>query len=105
MMLAPIVNRVTRDAKVSIGVVFDEPHQLRFQTEGCAIDPQAATNPGVGSVIAKDWAPGGLIWRRLAELDSEQVHFYSRSKASQMQWLETFLRESLDLARRIGVPG
>jgi hypothetical protein len=89
------------DKKYWIGVSFDEPEQLRFQTEGCRIDPKEANNLGVGEVIEKDWAPGGLVWRRIAELPSEQVYFYSRSRASQMQWLEAFLRESLDLARRI----
>lgn len=89
------------DRKYWIGVVYDEPAQLRFQTEGCRIDPQKAATVGVGAVIEKEWAPGGHVWRRIAELYSEEIHFYARSRASQMQWLEAFLRESLVVARQI----
>ncbi|QJX00408.1 hypothetical protein FTUN_8038 [Frigoriglobus tundricola] len=39
-----------------------------------------------------------VAWRGL---DSEAVHFYARSKVSQMQWLEEFIRESLTKARSV----
>lgn len=93
------------DRKYWVGVHLDDPDQLRFHTEGCRIDPQAASGLGVGTVLEKDFAPGGLVWQRVVDLASEQAHFYSRSRARQMQWLEAFLRESLEFAHRIEVPG
>jgi len=92
------------DKKFWVGVHYDAPTHVRFQTEGCRIDPTAANSVGVGLVIAEDWAPGGLIWRHVAELESEQVAFFARSKARQIQWLESFLREALAMARRIEAP-
>jgi hypothetical protein len=92
------------DSKYWVGVDFEAPNYLRFQTSGCQIDPTAATNLGVGSVVPEKAVPGGLAWRHVVELDSEQVHFYSRSKAGQMQWLESFLREATEMARQIEVP-
>jgi len=38
------------------------------------------------------------------DLDSEVVHFFARSKLSQMQCLEEFLRECLTQARSIETP-
>lgn len=91
------------DKRHWIGVVYDEPERLRFQTEGGRIDPQAARGLGVGTVLEQNWAPGGFVWRRTEDLNSEQVHFYARSRARQMQWLEEFLAQSLQLAKQIEV--
>ena len=41
---------------------------------------------------------------RATELNSEDVHFFSKTKAGQMQWLEKFLRECLAQARSIETP-
>lgn len=89
------------DSKYWIGVVFDDPEQLHFQTEGCRIDPQAANDLEVGMLVEPSSAPGGVMWRRTAELNSEEIHFYSRSRAGQVQWLEGFLQECLAMARTI----
>jgi hypothetical protein len=84
-----------------MGLAFEEPGCLRFQTEGKCIDPAAAANLEIGCVVANPQAPGGLSWRRVAELGSEQIDFYSRSTAHQMEWVEAFLRECLSQARSI----
>lgn len=89
--------------KYWVGVNYSEPERLWFGTR-CRIDPEAAAKLGVGEMTEESWVPGRYRWWRGAELDSESVHFFSRSKVSQMQWLEGFLRECLDQARSIETP-
>jgi hypothetical protein len=89
--------------KYWVGVDFSEPEKLWFQTRG-RIDPDAAARLGVGELTEESWVPGKKRWRRGVELDSEDVHFFARSKVSQMQWLEEFLKECLHHARSIETP-
>ncbi len=89
--------------KYWVGVKYDDPDKLWFATR-CRIDPEAAKRLGAGEIREVSWVPGGFRWRRSAELGSEAVHFFSRSKVSQMQWLESFLRESIAMARSIETP-
>jgi hypothetical protein len=85
-----------------VGVILDNPSQLCFQVRP-PIDTDRAKTLGVGAVVE---APaGGLMWQHVVDLDSEQAHFYSRSKASQMQWLQEFLGECLAQASSIAAPG
>lgn len=90
--------------KYWVGVNLTEPEYLGFTTCYCKIDPQKAANLGVGELGEESWVPGRHRWERWVELDSESVHFFARSKVSQMQWLEEFLRECLALARSIESP-
>jgi hypothetical protein len=83
-----------------VGVNFAEPEKLWFGTRG-RIDPEAAAKLGVGELGEENWIPGRYRWWRGAELDSESNHFFARSKVSQMQWLEGFLRDCLVQARSI----
>jgi hypothetical protein len=89
--------------KYWVGVNFAEPEKLWFGTRS-RIDPEAASKLGVGELAEESWIPGRYRWWRGVELDSESVHFFSRSKVSQMQWLEGFLRECLTQARSIETP-
>jgi hypothetical protein len=86
--------------KYWIGINFSEPEKLWFGTR-CRIDPEATAQLGVGQLAEESWIPGRYRWWRGAELDSEEIHFFSRSKVSQMQWVEGFLRECLAMARSI----
>jgi hypothetical protein len=86
-----------------IGIEFEYPENLCFATQ-CRINVEAAARLGVGEVIEQSGVPGGYQWWRWVDLDSESVHFYSRSKVSQMEWLEGFLRECLAQARSIETP-
>ena len=82
------------------GVLFSAPETLVFGTDWASVDPAAATVLGIGTT--NEWADGkGHDWRREVDLQSEDVHFFARSKASQMQFLEQFLRENLALAEKI----
>jgi hypothetical protein len=89
--------------KYWVGVRFAEPEKLWFST-CCRINPESAAKLGVGEMSKESWIPGQHQWNLGAELDSEEIHFYSRSKVSQMQWLESFLRDCLEKARSIETP-
>jgi hypothetical protein len=89
--------------KYWIGIDFSEPEWLLFGTS-CRIDPESATKLGIGELSEESWVPGRSRWWRSAELDSEEIHFFSRSKVSQMEWLEGFVRECLTMARSIETP-
>ena len=82
------------------GVNYAKPDKLRFSTR-CRIDPEAARKLGFGEVTEANWVSGGYRWSKEIELDSEAVHFFSRSKVGQVEWLEAFLRECLSMARSI----
>src|SRR5581483_1945661 len=75
-----------------IGVYYEKPEVLVFETNYAAVDRGAAERLGAGTVWEWTQAPG-FGWRRELSLDSEETHFFSRSKASQLQLLESFLRE------------
>src|SRR5262249_43504142 len=87
-----------------LGVCYEWPEILQFATENRPVDPQAATRLALTGVY--EWEDGtGHGWHRNLHLDSEEVHFFARSRASQLRLLETFLHESLEMVRRIELPG
>lgn len=89
--------------KYWIGVRYTHPEQLVFATRG-QIDMEAAHKLGVGELTEENAVPGRFRWQRSADLDSESVHFFERTKLSQLQWLLDFLRECLSAARSIEIP-
>jgi hypothetical protein len=91
------------DGKFWVGIYFTDPDKLRFVTS-CKIQRDAAEALGVGEVWEESWIPGRNRWVRSAELGSEEIHFYSRTKVSQMQWLQKFVIESLAMGRAIVSP-
>jgi hypothetical protein len=88
------------DGKYYVSVGYETPETLWFSTS-TRIDREEASKLGVGEVAEASWVPGRYRWWRSAELDSEPIHFFARSKVSQMQWLEGFLRECLAQAHSI----
>jgi hypothetical protein len=89
--------------KYWFGLTYENPDELWFGTR-CRIDPEAAARLGEGELGEENWIPGRYRWWRGAELASESIHFFERSKVSQIRWLESFLRECLDMARSIETP-
>src|SRR5579884_1046741 len=89
--------------KYWFGVNSTEPETLWFGTYHCRIDPAKAAQLD-GEVVEDTSVPGAYRWWRGVELNSEPVHFFSRSKVGQMRWLMSFLRECLDMARSIETP-
>jgi hypothetical protein len=86
-----------------IGIVYAKPEELRFSAWH-PIDLDAARRLDVGVPFESRHIPGGFGWRNTVELGSESVHFFSRSKVGQMEWLEHFLRDCLTKARSIEQP-
>jgi hypothetical protein len=91
------------DGKFWVGIYITDPDKLHFLTN-CKIQREAAVKLGVGDVSEESWIPGRSRWRRTAELASEDIHFFARTKVSQMQWLQKFVAESLGMARAIVSP-
>jgi hypothetical protein len=89
--------------KYWVGIDLTDPEKLWFRTY-CRIDAQAATQLGVGELAQDSRVPGRSYWRHGVQLDSEDIHFYSRTKVSQMEWLEEFVRDCLAKARSIELP-
>jgi hypothetical protein len=87
-----------------LGIDYDDPEKLWFMTAYCRIDPEAAARLAVGEVWEEPWVPGRACWGRELLLDSEDVHFFSRNKISQLECLERFVRECLEMARSIQTP-
>jgi hypothetical protein len=96
--------RFKHGGKYWIGVHLDDPDKLWFRTLG-PINAEAAGRLGVGELLEETGVPGGYCWRRGVQLDSEDIHFFSRSKVSQMEWLQEFLRECLIHAKSFEAPG
>lgn len=83
-----------------VGINYDWPEILQFSTEARKVDAQAAELLGLEGVFAwKDHSGHG--WTRSLKLECEDVHFFARTKASQMQVLTRFVRECLDTVSRI----
>lgn len=82
---------------------FKDGESLCFSTRN-KIDPEAAAKLQPGYIWESKWVPGGYQWGQDVVLNSEKVHFFSRSKVRQMQWLEHFMQDCLDKARSIEIP-
>src|SRR5262249_40130287 len=92
---------INLDGKYWVGVFFAEPEKLWFATQS-RINLESVGRLGVGGELAEEsWVPGRYRWWCSVELDSEEVHFFSRTKVNQMQWLIGFLRDCLAKARSI----
>ena len=76
-----------------VGIYYDNPEQITLNTEVGLID-ERPSEPEIG--FYKD---GG--WQNTLELCSEEVHFFSRTRASQLACLEEFLRNSVEFGRKV----
>jgi hypothetical protein len=87
----------------SAGIYFTRPEALRFETFYRRVDQDKVARVGLGTVW--EWQnKGGFGWFREMNLESEDVHFFARSKPSQMQLLEAFLRECLEIVKKVELP-
>lgn len=87
-----------------LGINYDYPDLLTFQTWNRPVDPDKAAALGVGEV--HEWNnKKGHGWGRDLDLTADGVFFYARPRAGQMQVLEAFIRESIELARKVELPG
>jgi len=87
----------------SIAIYFDDPDRLIFETYKRRVRVDAAKELGIGYVFETD-DKQGHGWAYELDLTSEGVHFYARPRSSQMQVLELFIRESMELVKKIELP-
>jgi hypothetical protein len=81
-----------------VGVSYANPEKLIFHTHNTNLKITASDPLQIGEAVE---SAKGYYWLPEAMLDSEDAHFFSRSRASQFQWLETFLKESADYAETL----
>jgi hypothetical protein len=90
--------------KYWFGINYDSPETLEFETYYQKVDKDLAMRLGIDGVFEWTDEPGHG-WAKQLNLESEETHFFARSKASQMQVLESFFRECLETVKRIEAPG
>lgn len=86
-----------------VGVYFDRPALLVFETNEVAVIANAMEVAGFGRVVNDRYKPGGTKWVNELVLDSEDVHFFALSRERQMQAVEQFLHVSIEAANHIRV--
>jgi hypothetical protein len=88
-----------------VGVGLADAGTISFNTWQHKVDKEKADACGLGSGVFESYWPketlGPYRWGRRLELDSEEVHFFSRTKEIQLQFLEKFLLEFVDAAKRV----
>jgi hypothetical protein len=89
--------------KYWLGFYYTEPRYLYLSTNQVAIDVEKARKLSFGAVSDYKWGPSGFMWQDKLDLESEDVHFFARSRESQLRCLEQFIKRFLDAARTIEV--
>lgn len=88
-----------------IGVDLTAPHILVAQTYKLLVDKEQAKSTGLADgVFPSKWPKetlGEYRWGRQVDLGSEEVHFFARSKASQMQFLEQFFKGFVEAVKKV----
>jgi hypothetical protein len=93
--------------KYWVGIYFSEPERLYFEAytriNENAADSLSLFHPEL-KVVREKTEAGDCWCYWWVDLDSEPVHFFSRSKVRQLAWLEEFMRDSLEKAHSIEIP-
>jgi hypothetical protein len=88
-----------------IGFDCDEPGLLYAETYMARIDLDRAKELGKGDLLRPDRdTPSGQVLSLTLNLTAEEVYFFARSRASQMQCLEKFIGDFIETAKMIEVP-
>ena len=85
------------------GIRYRAPEHLCFGTDGVWVDKELADALGVGGTYLWQGDNSRYGWERCLNLESEEFSFFTLSKASQMQFIERFLRENYALARKVTI--
>ena len=80
---------------------YDRPGILIFSTLLSPVAREGVEKAGYGRVETEPNSPTGIKWLSELALDSEDVHFFARARASQLQCIEQFLKDSLAAAQRV----
>ena len=82
-----------------VGFRYDEPQCLFLDIYLDSLDQDKVKSLGRGE--AQQEPSGAWLWKDWIYLDSDEVQFFSRSRASQLQFLEQFIQESLAVSREL----
>lgn len=85
-------------SKYYLGVYLAAAHILTFRTYSLNLDRSKAEALGAGRVWVQQ---GRLRWEHTADLSSNATRFYEKSTGEQMQFIEDFVHECLQLAAQI----
>lgn len=77
--------------KIFVGIYFTNPSRVYVQTEGFKLDDDLEVTKG--EVVNGQWT-------ETLDLSSEEVHFFARSKQSQLACLEEFIGDSVRYAEQ-----
>jgi hypothetical protein len=80
--------------KFYVGIYFGSPNMISMTSEEVALKNNFPREPEVGRV------ENGR-WRNDLDLTAEDVHFFSRSKASQLRCLEEFIEKSYSYVKKL----
>jgi hypothetical protein len=91
------------EGKFTFGLSLDEPTLLYMRTWALPLDPKKAEKVEIGEIIASDYPneTGPIRWVNCLNLESEEVHFFARSKASQLQCIEQFIAQSIQYGKTL----
>lgn len=87
-----------RESQGWVGINYDDPAKLCLHTYQIRIDTSIAESLGgciKGQPTSSEY-PNGLRWELALQLDSEEVHFFARSPASQMEEIEKFVKQGFE---------
>lgn len=89
-------------------VSYANPGMIYFQTANRPILPERASTAEDGLAweeSSSSWPLSrGWRWERALDLTAEEVHFFARSKASQIECVTIFLKDSLSIAQELEQP-
>ena len=88
-----------------VGVYYDDPDTVVFETQKLSIPENAASNAGFGEMGTTSKSPTGNKWICKLDLASEDVHFFALSPPSQLNRIKQFLTRCLDKGRELGGKG
>lgn len=81
------------DKKLFVGLYLNKPNLVTISTE-------VALKQGIDTPISIGKVDNGR-WQNDLDLESEEIHFFARTKASQVECLETFLQNSFNFAKKL----
>jgi len=81
------------DKKLFVGIYLDSPNLVTVNTE---VDLKQETNTPLSIGKINDGR-----WENNLDLESEDIHFFARTKASQIECLETFIQGSVNFAKTL----
>jgi hypothetical protein len=88
-----------------VGITLTEPNLLLARTWKFKVDKDKAERLGVASGLFKSNWPketrGPHRWSRSVDLESEEAHFFSRTKANQLQFVEEFLKGFVETVKKV----